>query len=286
MFSDPLPLVCYETKIQQYEESARQIDDNSSEDQRENDIDLRDQPLDAPFDLNGRDTQVFQPDEWHDEKDTAENELLRIHQSLSHVSMERIQAMAKQGQFTPRIATCQIPMCQSCTYGKSTKRPWKTKSKTHNAIGGDKITSPGQLVSVDQLESSVLGFIGQMKGIPTTKRYRVATVFVDHFSNLGFVHLQTSTSCEETLQAKREFELYANSYGVQIQQYHADNGRFADSLWREDILKQGQRLTFSGVGAHHQNGKAEKKIRDTQELARTSLIHASRRWPDAVNAHL
>jgi Reverse transcriptase (RNA-dependent DNA polymerase) len=51
-------------------------------------------------------------------------------------------------------------------------------------------------------------------------------------------------------------------------------------------MKQGQRLTFCGVGAHHQNGRAEKRIRDIQDLARTSLIHANLRWPDAVDARL
>jgi predicted NAD/FAD-dependent oxidoreductase len=43
---------------------------------------------------------------------------------------------------------------------------------------------------------------------------------------------------------------------------------------------------YSGVGAHHQNGRAEKRIRDLQDMARTSLIHANRMWPDAINAHL
>lgn len=52
------------------------------------------------------------------------------------------------------------------------------------------------------------------------------------------------------------------------------------------MLKQGQKLTFSGVGAHHQNGRAEKRIRDLQDLARTSLIQANRMWSDAISAHL
>ena len=38
------------------------------------------------------------------------------------------------------------------------------------------------------------------------------------------------------------------------------------------------RLTFAGVNAHHQNGVAERRIRELQELARTMMIHANRRW--------
>jgi hypothetical protein len=45
-------------------------------------------------------------------------------------------------------------------------------------------------------------------------------------------------------------------------------------------------MSFSGVGAHHQNGIAEKRIRDLQDLARSMLIHAMRRWPDAINTYL
>jgi Reverse transcriptase (RNA-dependent DNA polymerase)/GAG-pre-integrase domain len=216
---------------------------------------------------------------------TSNSSLLDWHCRLSHLSFKRIQKMARRGQLPSELATCQIPTCQACMYGKMTKRPWRTRStkeKEPLAI----VNAPGDCVSVDQLESSVPGLIGQLKGKPTTKRYRVATVFVDHHSNFSYVHLQTSTNAQETLSAKIEFERYARSFGVAIKHYHADNGRFADNEWRDDVVSKGQRLSFCGVGAHHQNGRAEKRIRDIQDLARTSLIHANRRWPDAIDARL
>jgi hypothetical protein len=40
------------------------------------------------------------------------------------------------------------------------------------------------------------------------------------------------------------------------------------------------------VGAHHQNGVAERRIRDLQDSARAMMIHAYRRWPDAINVNL
>jgi hypothetical protein len=82
------------------------------------------------------------------------------------------------------------------------------------------------------------------------------------------------------------FERFADSYGVKILKYHADNGRFAENVWKQAISEKNQQLTFSGVGAHHQNGRAEKRIRDIQDLARTSIIHAHRRWPSAVDNRL
>jgi hypothetical protein len=40
------------------------------------------------------------------------------------------------------------------------------------------------------------------------------------------------------------------------------------------------------VNAHHQNGKAEKRIRDLQDQARTSIIYAKQRWPMAISVNL
>jgi hypothetical protein len=45
-------------------------------------------------------------------------------------------------------------------------------------------------------------------------------------------------------------------------------------------------MTLVGVDAHHQNGRAERKIQSLQELARCRLIHAAHRWETAITAHL
>ena len=44
--------------------------------------------------------------------------------------------------------------------------------------------------------------------------------------------------------------------------------------------------TYCGVNAHHQNGGAEKRIRDLQEQARKMLLHAECRWPKAIDTSL
>ena len=147
------------------------------------------------------------------------------------------------------------------------------------------ITKPGECVSVDQLESTTPGLIAQLKH-PTKARYRVATVFIDHATRFSYVYLQQSTNAEETVQAKRAFEQFARTNGINIQHYHADNGRFADNKFRKDIAACGQTLSFCGVNAHFQNGVAERKIRELQEHARTMLIHANKRWPSAITTNL
>jgi len=111
-------------------------------------------------------------------------------------------------------------------------------------------------------------------------------MFVDHYSLASYVHLQTSTSAEETILVKEAFERFAGNHGIQVRHYHADNGRFAENQFREAIRQKSQTLTFCGVNAHFQNGVAERRIRELQEHARTMLVHAQRRWPQAVTVHL
>jgi len=124
------------------------------------------------------------------------------------------------------------------------------------------------------MASTEVGFFAQMKGKLTKKRYRCATIFVDHFSRLRFVHLQTDDSSMETLAAKRAFETFAAEHGVKILHYHCDNGRFQDYAFKQACHNVRQQLTFSGVNARFQNGIAERSIRDLSESARKQLLHA------------
>ncbi len=148
------------------------------------------------------------------------------------------------------------------------------------------MTKPDQCVSVDQLSSPTPGLIAQVKGNLTRDRYRVATVFVDHFSDLTYVHMSQSDTSEETVEAKEAFERFASTHGVTIEHYHADNGRFADNLFREAVQQSGQSITYCGVGAHHQNGIAERRICDLTEHARTMLLHGARVFCQITNAPL
>ena len=104
------------------------------------------------------------------------------------------------------------------------------------------------------------GIITQMAGFLTKDRYTFATVFVDHNSNLSYVHFQKSTSAKYTLEAKEAFERFSMQRVVWIRNYHADNGTFAANDWVRDCYTKGQGLTFARVNARHQTGKAEVRI--------------------------
>jgi len=96
----------------------------------------------------------------------------------------------------------------------------------------------------------------------------------------------TSSTLSRTVKAKNTFETWAKSNNVQVRNYHADNGRFQDNLWRQDCETKGQGLTFCGVNAHWQNGLAEKRIRDLVDMASVMLNYAQHKWPAAISTHL
>ena len=241
------------------------------------------------FDLNQdseeKQADVVTEEEMQKPTENDSAELLRYHHKFGHVSFARLQAMARQGTLPAKLAKCPIPLCASCFYGKATKRATATKTPV-SILPQKKITQPGQVVSVDCLTSADPGLIAQMAGGLTNARYLHVCVFVDHYSDLSYVHLLKTQSGEEVLEAKEAFEAYSSSFGIDIRHYHADNGIFNGKAWRQSCSESHQGLSFAGVNAHHQNGRAERRVRSLQDMARTMLIHANHRWPQAITANL
>jgi hypothetical protein len=211
-------------------------------------------------------------------------ELLRIHHRMGHAPFRKLQEMARQGALPGRYRNCPIPIRAACLFGKAGRKPWRGKETTDRPPPRPK--EPGDVTSVDQMETSTPGLVAQISGSLTTKRYRCATVFVDQGSRLGYVHLQKTSTAEETLEAKAAWEAFARTHGVEIKAYHVDNGIFKANKWVDSCKRDKQGLTFAGVNSHHENRIAERRIKEIQEGARTMLIHANHRWKSCVNAHL
>ena len=187
--------------------------------------------------------------------------MLRLHCRMGHIPFRKIQLLAEQGSLPKEYAKCDIPVCSSCLYAKMGKRPWRNKLNRKHPPERKQL-QPGEVVAVDQMVSPTHGFVAQMTGILTGERYKYATVFVDQGSRLGYVYIQKSASAEETIKAKMAFKVYAKNHGVSVQAYHADNGIFRAKAWMDHCFKRDQGMTFAGVNVHHQNGMAEKRIRD------------------------
>ena len=216
---------------------------------------------------------------------SLEAELLQIHYNLGHIHPDRMKLMIAQNILPRKYKNVRMPFCAACAHGKATRCPWRSRT-SNNKDDCYKPGLPGELVAVDQLTSPTPGFIAQMVGILTTKRYTCATIYVDVYSGYSFVWIQRTSSASDTLEGKRAFEAHSKASGVNIQHYHADNGIFKANAWVQNCCLHHQRLTFAGVGAHHQNGVAERRIRLLQDMTRTQLAHANHRWSFAVTANL
>ena len=213
--------------------------------------------------------------------------LLQYHYKYGHISFARLRRMAQQRIIPYRLRNLDSPACAACLYGKAKRRPWRGPSRK-NFQKTNKVHHPGQVVSVDQLVSPTPGFIAQMTGILTTKRYRYATVYVDHYSKFSYLYLQKTATAEETVEGKRAFERHAAENGIKIEHYHADNGIFRANAWVQDCLHRDtpQAITYAGVDAHHANGMAESRIKDLQDNGLTMILHAAQRWVGNITTNL
>lgn len=182
-------------------------------------------------------------------------------------------------------------MCIACNLSKAKRRPTGAKHTTDDPSRADILSAnnllPGQCLSVDQYESSVRGRLPSTRGRePPQQQYCGGTLFIDHASGRMFIEHQVTLSASKTILSKRLVEQEARSCGIEIDQYHTDNGIFKSKAFDAELLDHRQGTDRSGVGAHHQNGRAERGIQTVQNMARTMLLHAALHWPDTADPSL
>ena len=64
---------------------------------------------------------------------------------------------------------------------------------------------------------------------------RHATVFVDHYSRLSYVHVNKTANADDAIAAKKAFEQHARERGVTIKHCHADNGIFKSAAFLKEV---------------------------------------------------
>ncbi len=132
-------------------------------------------------------------------------ELMQWHYRLGHLSFPKLKLLAKNGEIPCRLAKIPPLKCAGCLFGAMTKLPWRGKESkfSHEVFTA---TKPGECISVDHMVSTHMGYFAQLKGTLTKKRYRAASIFVDHFSCLRYVHLMQDLSSDKTIKAKEAFD--------------------------------------------------------------------------------
>jgi hypothetical protein len=228
---------------------------------------------------------------------SAQKELLLWHQKLGHAGFQWNQSLMTGDEpmvvtkhaVTGRAKTENL-ICTACAMAKMGQRHRTRQTKPAQFEDtvlrtGDLI--PGDKVSIDQYISALPGRLPNTKGKePKKDRYHGGTIFVDHASQYVYLRSQVSLTTGETLQSKKFFEQFALTSGVKIKSYWADNVPFDNEDFRSNIQRNNQTIDFSGVGAHHQNGVAERAIQTITSWARTMMLHSIIMWPDQADLAL
>jgi hypothetical protein len=105
---------------------------------------------------------------------------------------------------------------------------------------------------------------------------------VDHATSFVCITFHSSKAATKLVKSKTEFEQFAERFNVRIQNIRADNGVYSTQLFRDLCMKHQQNLTFCAVGAHWQNGIAERFIGTITQRVRTILLHAMAKWPEVI----
>ncbi len=205
---------------------------------------------------------------------------LYLHEKCAHANWEQINKWIRDGCLPCDTSLAKEPdlICATCQFGKAHR---KTHKSNTGSISADH-TKPGQGVSSDGMEAGTPGKVMTTHGLPSTKKYRYCSFWIDHFSRFVYVTMHESKKAEELLRSKQEFEAFAAQHGMTISNIRADNGVYTAKLYQDDCAKKQQCLTFCAVGAHWQNGIAERFIGSIVQRARTILLHAMARWPSII----
>jgi hypothetical protein len=210
--------------------------------------------------------QITAPTAYNSNLNTAQQELLRLHETYAHADMKEIQQQIKNCEIKAnrQVATCQIPKCFSCSENKGKKR----SHKQHRGYITHDDTQPGSNTSIENVDAAnVPCYTWQHKGRPTLKKYKNSMLFVDHKNRLVYPSFQESKTAAEACRSKCHYEKFAHRYQETVNSYHADNGAFRSETFQKAIDSKNQKLHFSGVNAQWQNGLVERSNRTLRVTA-------------------
>ncbi len=120
----------------------------------------------------------------------------------------------------------------------------------------------GDFVSTDQFVCRTPGRLPSGYGRERRNgRFHGGTICNDAISGLIWVENQVSLGASETIMGKERFEqwLYDTACN-EVKHFHGNNGIFSSEEYHLECSKKKQLQSLLGVGAQHQNSKAERAI--------------------------
>jgi hypothetical protein len=266
------------------------------------------------FSFNAADRNLWKRnvlDEMNQNLSLAQKELLLWHQRLSHAGLTSVHNLCRvkrtpkldsEEALVPLLTTTTLPctfnvpgsscdglLCAACAVSKATRRnPGIRPAKSSPQFGSLRPPDikPGDCISCDHYGSPIKGRVVSSSGhTSTTHGYEGGCIFVDNASGWIYHRPQKSLAASDTIRSKLLLEREAADVGNRIKAIHTDNGVFNSKEFREHCSNRKQKLTFSGVGAKHQNAIAENAIRTVCYMARANMIHCTIRWPTYCVCH-
>ncbi len=76
----------------------------------------------------------------------------------------------------------------------------------------------------------------------------------------------------------------ARDEGFKIKKYHSDNCIFSSADFKDHCDSLQIKYSFSGVGAKHQHGVAERNIKTVAQWARANMLHLAHIWPQYADS--
>ena len=104
-----------------------------------------------------------------------------------------------------------------------------------------------------------------------------APLFVDIISKNEFYDFKHSTGSEETIKEKQAMKRDANTCGVKVKSFRANNSTFKSAESRLELENDGHNISFCGVRSHHHNGIAKIYIGTMVEKTRKVLLNSHTR---------
>jgi hypothetical protein len=186
----------------------------------------------------------------------------------------------------PSAQNCVIPLCESCLLARAQKRTPNVKRtrdlpESEGALSRDQY-EVGDFISTDQFICRTPGQLPKGHGRESADRcFQGGTIYKDAASGLICVENKVSHGANETVMGKSCFGqwLWDMAY-TEVKHYHGNNGIFSAEEYCLECKEKGQSQSFSGVGAQHQNARAERAIQTIMFMACSFMVHASLHWID------
>ena len=104
--------------------------DSASDSEGDEEHETKSHPCQTEFNLDGPQCHAIpthQDDEEDRQSSTNAMLVLKCHQKFGHVSMKRLQEMAKHDIVPRKLANCPLPVCSACLHAKATKKQWRSE---------------------------------------------------------------------------------------------------------------------------------------------------------------